>query len=274
MVHHAFCNVVAPVFERGFIHHSYANRIGKGAHRAIDHYEKPCDRHRFVLRCDIWRYFPAIDHAVLKQDIRRLIACPRTLALNDAIIDGANAQEPVNLHFPGDDLFEPYRRRRSLPIGNLTSQFFANVYLNRLDHFAIEVLRAPYLRYVDDFALFAGDEAQLTEWRDAIAGHLSRRRLILHPRKTAIHPTADPARFLGFVLLPGGRRRLPEDNVTRFRGRLRSLRDRYSAGRVARDEVEARVGAWLAHAAHADTFRLRAAIFPRGWFARGEEPAR
>jgi hypothetical protein len=163
---------------------------------------------------------------------------------------------------------------RSLPIGNLTSQFFANVSLNRLDHFATEVLRAPYLRDVDDFALFADDAGQLAAWRDAIAGHLARRRLILHPRKTAIRPTEEPARFLGFVMLPGGRRRLLEDNVTRLRGRPCSLRDRHRTGRVERPGAEARMGAWLAHAAHADTFRLRAAIFPRGWFARREEPAR
>jgi hypothetical protein len=67
----------------------------------------------------------------------------------DAIVDGSNAQEPVELHFPGDDLFEPYR---CLPIGNLTSQFSANLYLDRFDHFVTEVLRAPYVRYVDDSA--------------------------------------------------------------------------------------------------------------------------
>lgn len=272
VVHHALCSVVAPLFERGFIHHSYANRVGRGTHRAVARYERLRDRYRFVLRCDIWRYFPAIDHAVLKRDIRRRIACPRTLWLADAIIDGANPQEPVNLHYPGDDLFEPFRRRRGLPIGNLTSQLFANVYLDRLDHYATEVLGAPYLRYVDDFALFADDPAQLRGWQDAIGRHLARRRLRLHPRKTAIVPTAEPAPFLGFVLLPGGRRRLPDNNVTRFRGRLRSLRDRYRAGRVERPEVEARIGAWLAHAAHADTARLRGAIFPRGWFAPGDEP--
>ena len=166
VVHHAFCGVVEPLFERGFIYDSYANRLGKGTHRAIARYERFRDRYRWVLRCDIYRYFPAIDHEILKADLRRRIACERTLWLADRIVDGSNPQEPVNLYYPGDDLFTPFERRRGLPIGNLTSQFFANLYLDGLDHFCKEVLRVKgYLRYVDDFALFHDSREQLEEWR-------------------------------------------------------------------------------------------------------------
>jgi hypothetical protein len=262
VVHHALCAVIDPIFERGFIDDSYANRIGKGTHRAIDRYEGFRDRFRHVLRCDIYRYFPAIDHAILKSDLRRRIACPLTLWLADAIIDGSNQQEPVNLHFPGDDLLTPLTRRRGLPIGNLTSQFFANVYLNPLDHFVKEVLRVHgYLRYVDDFALFHDDPAVLAEWRDRIARFLAGRRLRLHPRKTIILASTEPAPFLGLVLLPGGYRRLPEDNVRRFRDRLRRLRDLYHAGQIDWSEVSRHIQPWIAHAEHADTERLREAIF-------------
>ena len=196
-----------------------------------------------------------------------------TLAVLDRIIDGSNPQEPVHLYYPGDDLFTPYERRRGLPIGNLTSQFFANVYLDRFDHFVTEVLRAPYLRNVDDFALFANDPRRLAAWRARAEAFLARRRLSLHPRKTHVAPTAAPATFLGFELRPGGRRRLPEENVRRFRNRLRGLRDRWRAGSVSREEVEQRVTAWVAHAAHADTWRLRRAIFRGGWFAPCGRPA-
>ena len=89
---------------------------------------------------------------MLKADLRRRIACQRTLVVLDRIVDASNPQEPVHLYYPGDDLFTPFERRRGLPIGNLTSQLFANVYLDRFDHFVTEVLRAPYLRYVDDCA--------------------------------------------------------------------------------------------------------------------------
>jgi retron-type reverse transcriptase len=274
VVHHALCAVVEPLFERGFIFDSYANRTGKGTHRAIARYEQYRDHHRHVLRCDIYRYFPAIDHAILKADLRRRIACPRTLWLLDAIIDGSNPQEPVNRHYPGDDLLAPLNRRRGLPIGNLTSQFFANVTLDGLDHFAREVLRAPYLRYVDDFALFHDDPAVLAEWRERIAAYLARRRLSLHPRKTVILACAKPAPFLGLVLLPGGRRRLPEDNVRRFRNRLRGLRDRYHAGTVDLDTVSRHIQSWIAHADHADTWRLRDAIFRDAVFIPSRRPDR
>jgi len=266
VVHHALCDVIQPIFEAGFIDNSFANRKGKGTHRAIEIYEGYRNRHAYVLRCDIFRYFPAIDHAVLKAETRRRIACERTLWLLDTIVDGSNAQEPVELHYPGDDLFEPYQRRRGLPIGNLTSQFFANLYLDRFDHFVTEVLRAPYVRYVDDFALFDDNPAVLSEWRARIDRFLQGRRLRLHLDKTQIVATAEPAHFLGFILFPDGGRLLPEDNVRRFRNRLRGLRDSWRAGVIERRAVDARIGAWIAHASHADTWRLRHAIFEGGWF--------
>jgi len=277
VVHHALCAVICPLFEPGFSGHTFANRTGKGTHRAIRLYERYRDNHAHVLRADIFRYFPAIDHAILKAEFRRRIACAPTLALMDTIVDGSNAQEPVNLHYPGDDLFAPYERRRGLPIGNLTSQFFANLYLDRFDHWVIGHLGASYVRYVDDFALFHDDPAVLTQWRTKIARFLEGRRLKLHPRKTIILPTAEPSAFLGFELYVGprrhagskggrGRRRLPDDNVARFRNRLRGLRDQWRAGTVDRDDVIARIQSWIAHAHHADTYHLRQALFEGGWF--------
>ena len=275
VVHHALCAVCEPIFDRGFIHDSYANRKGKGTHRAIARYERFRDRFHHVLRCDIYRYFPAIDHEILKRDLRRRIACPRTLALASRIIDASNPQEPVHAYFPGDDLFAPFGRPRGLPIGNLTSQVFANIYLNGLDHFCKEILRAKgYLRYADDFALFHDEPGRLEEWRHRIEKFLEGRRLRLHPDKTCIARTDEPAVFLGFVLLPGGKRRLPEENIRRFRNRLRGLRARWRAGGVTREDIEWRVRAWISHAEHADTWRLRRAIFRDGWFDPSRGPDR
>ncbi|HEY5064039.1 MAG TPA: reverse transcriptase domain-containing protein [Xanthobacteraceae bacterium] len=263
VVHHALCAVVDPIFEKGFVDHTFANRVAKGTHKAIDAYERYRNRHAYVLRCDIYRYFPSIDHAILKSDFRRRIECPSTLGLMDMIVDRSNRQEPVQLYFDGDDLFEPFRRRRGLPIGNLTSQFFANLYLDGLDHFVTEVLRAPYVRYVDDFAVFADDHATLLGWRSRIERYLAGRRLKLHPRKTFISPCPQPAEFLGFLLCQHRHRRLPEDNIRRFRNRLRGLRDQWRAGTTDIENIDARVRAWIAHA---DTWRLRHAIFRGGRF--------
>ena len=237
VVHHALYAVIGPIFESGFIPDSYANRVGKGTHRAVDRYEEFSRRFSHVLRCDIFRYFPAIDHTILKGDIRRRLSCPRTLWLCDLIIDGSNAQEPVNLHFGGDDLFAPYERRRGLPIGNSTSQFFANLYLDRVDHFVKEVLQAKgYVRYADDFTLFHDDPLVLADWQERLLKFLDRRRLRLHPQKTEIRETTKPAVFLGYEMSPG-KRRLPEDNIRRFRNRLRGLGDRWRAGMVVRQHL-------------------------------------
>ncbi len=259
VVHHALHAVVAPIFERGFIDHSFANRVGRGTHAAIDAYERYSRRYAYVLRGDIWRYFPAIDHAVLKADLRRRIACPRTLWLLDAIIDGSNPQEPVHRHFPGDDLLSPLERRRGLPIGNLTSQFFANLYLDPLDHYATEVLGLAWVRYVDDVAAFADSAAALDDARARIADVLAGRRLCLHPRKTAVLACAQPAAFCGVVLGSAGRR-LPEATVARFRRRSRSTRDRLRTGTLGVGEAAVRLRALRAHARHAGGCRLTAAL--------------
>lgn len=267
VVHHAFCAVVEPIFEAGFISDSFANRKGFGTHQGVACYERFRDRYAHVLRCDIYRYFPAIDHAILKQDLRRRIACPRTLWLADAIIDGSNVQEPVHIHYPGDGLLTPLERRRGLPIGNLTSQFFANVFLDGFDHFVKERLGCRgYVRYVDDFALFHDDPRVLEGWRDAVAAYLGKRRLSLHPEKTVIASTRVPTTFLGYELHRGGRRRLPEDNVRRFRNRLRGMRDRWRARTISEEEIRQRAMAWIAHAERAHTEGLRRAIFGEGWF--------
>ena len=110
------------------------------------------------------------------------------------------------------------------------------------------------------------------EWRRRIERYLEGRRLRLHPDKTHVAPTSEPATFLGFVLLPGGGRRLPEENVRRFRNRLRGMRDRWRHGTVTQTEVEQRVRAWIAHAEHAQTWRLRHAIFRAGRFDPVRKP--
>ena len=98
------------IFDAGLIDHTFANRTGKGTHRAIEVYEHHRNRHAYALRCDIYRYFPAISTTRYSQAALPRIACRRTLALLDMIVDGSDAQEPVNLYFGGDDLFAPYER--------------------------------------------------------------------------------------------------------------------------------------------------------------------
>jgi hypothetical protein len=156
--------------------------------------------------------------------------------------------------------------------GGKMRSIFANLYLDGFDHFVTEVLRAPYLRYVDGFALFNDDPSLLAGWRRRIEQYLAGRRLRLHPRKTMIEATVVPSSFLGFELHAGGGRRLPEDNVRRFRNRLRGLRDQWRAGTAGRADIDARIRAWIAHAQNANTWRLRQAIFRGGWYDPARSP--
>lgn len=166
VVHHALVNVIEPIFERRFIQHSNACRTGKGTHRALQQFVMWARSSRYVLKVDVHKFFPTLDHAILKARIRRTIKDPNVLWLCDLIIDHSNEQEKVVQHFPGDELFTPLAHRRGLPIGNLTSQFFANVCLDALDHVVKERLRVKrYLRHVDDFCCFDNDKKKLNELR-------------------------------------------------------------------------------------------------------------
>jgi retron-type reverse transcriptase len=154
VVHHALTQVIEPIFERRFTADSYACRTGFGSHKALEAAQRAARTYPYVLKCDVRRYFPSIDFEILKSQLREAIKCKRSLQLAALIIDGSNPQEDATAYFPGDDLFSPYERRRGLPLGNQTSQFFANVYLNPLDHFVKRALKIEaYIRYVDDFLL-------------------------------------------------------------------------------------------------------------------------
>lgn len=248
VVHHALCNIIEPIFERTFIFDSYANRKGKGAHRAIERFQQYARRIPYVLKCDVRKFFPSIDHLILKKAIRGKVACPKTLWLIDTIIDHSNPQEPVMQYFPGDDLFTPCNRRRGLPIGNLTSQFWANVYLNSFDHFVKEKLRVPgYIRYVDDFVLLHPDKAWLHAARKEIEYFLGEKRLKIHKNKTQIYQTARGLPFLGFLVWPQYRV-AAKFKVSAYRRKLNARLS--SEGLNSREEIdglEAGLNSWLGH---------------------------
>ncbi len=173
----------------------------------------------------------------LKELLRRKIKCPDTLWLLDKIIENSNPQEPVIEYFPGDYLLAPLNRRRGLPIGNLTSQFFANVYLNSFDHFVKEQLKvAKYIRYAEDFALFSDSWEFLAGALTAVESYLATLRLKIHPIKSQLFKTRHGANFLGFRIFPE-RIRVRQGNLRRARRRLRRLREDWIAGKIGLSEI-------------------------------------
>jgi retron-type reverse transcriptase len=175
VVHHALCLQIEPLFEPRFFAHSYANRVGRGTHRALDRAQFLARHHRFVLQCDVRQFFPSLDHALLRQELERRVSDEHVLALVDLILSSGElifADAHDVQFFEGDDLLAALRPR-GLPIGNLTSQFWANVYMNPFDHFVARTLRCPgFVRYVDDMLLFGDDKAEMCRWRAAVVDRL------------------------------------------------------------------------------------------------------
>ncbi|QQS46816.1 MAG: RNA-dependent DNA polymerase [Acidobacteriota bacterium] len=259
VVHHALCNVIEPIFERQFIPDSYANRKGKGTHLAIDRLQALARNHRYVLRADIVKHFPSIDHEVLYRNIAGTIEEEEILWLVDRIIrsgEGILTDEYEMVYFPGDDLFA-VNRPRGLPIGNLTSQFWSNVYLTPLDRFVTRDLGCrAYLRYVDDFALFSDSKRRLYEWKRAIIEFLYSLRLTIHEPEAQVIPSEAGIPWLGFVVYPTYRR-VKSRNVVKFSRRIRDRWSEYCAGRITFAEFDASVKGWVNHVRYADTWGLR-----------------
>lgn len=263
VVHHALCNVIEPLFEAQFFPHSYANRVGKGTHAAVDHCQALARRYRYVLRADIVKHFPSIDHAILYDILADTVRDGQTRWLIERIIaSGAEVlrEEYEPVYFPGDDLFAA-NRPRGLPIGNLTSQFWSNCYLNPLDWFISQELGCgAYLRYVDDFALFGDSKRQLYRWKRAIIDFLATLRLTIHDPQAQVIPCRHGIPWLGFVVYPT-HRRLKARNVVKFSRRLARNLDLYEAGEISFADLDASVQGWINHVRYADTWGLRRHLF-------------
>lgn len=264
VVHHALCNLIEPIFERSFIFDSYANRIGKGTHRALNRCQEFARRYAYVLQCDIKQYFPSIDHAILRDALAKKICDTQVLWLIDHILAsgvGVLSNEYEIVYFPNDDLFAALRPR-GLPIGNLTSQFWANVYLNAFDHFVKRELRcAGYVRYVDDFVLFSNSKTELWDSRAAIHKRLANLRLTLH-RGAHPRPVNEGIPFLGFQVFPE-RRRLKRRKGIHFIRALETRIAAYARGEITLDTLSASVQGWLNHARYANTVGLQKAVLRR-----------
>jgi len=270
VVHHALVRVIEPIYERSFIADSYANRVGKGTHRALNRAQEFARRFRYVLQCDLRQFFPSVDHAILRGILARKIGDRDVLWLIDRILEsgaGLHDAEYEMVWFPatvggtgpGDDLFAIHRPR-GLPIGNLTSQFWANCMLNPLDHFVKRDLDCKgYVRYVDDLLLFADNKRQLWAWKRAVQEFLAGLRLALHERESTVYPVKNGIPFLGFRVYPT-HRRLKRANGVSFARRLRGWYADLAHGELTHEKLDQRVQGWVAHAVHGDTYGLRQAI--------------
>ena len=256
VVHHALMNILEPILDKHFHPASFACRKGKGTHACADRLQKLMKHNRYALQCDIQKFFPSIDHQVLKALFRRLIKDRNVLKLMDMIVDCSNDQVTVNTWFSGDDLFAPIERRRGLPIGNLTSQWFANWYLTGLDHFVTKQCGCgSYVRYCDDFVILAKDRDVLVDLRYRIREYLESIRLSMHRNKNFIRPTRAGLTFVGMRIWPY-HRLLRKNNIKSFKKRIKWMQRAYAYGLIDPDYIQPRLASWIGHSGNTNNYKL------------------
>ena len=247
VIQHAIVNIIEPIFEKRFVFHSYACRKDKGAHAASDTLSRwlynlqiKQGKKIYAIKADIHHYFQSIDHEVLKQEVRRYISDKAVLKLLDHIIDH-NGIYPDGV---------------GIPVGNLTSQLFANVYLNILDHYIKHNLHVHYyIRYMDDFIILGEDPAELKELLRQIDAFIEERlRLHLNP-KTTIIAAKNGVDFVGYRHFPAFR--ILRKGATR---RIKKLLHAFETGEVDEELFDRSIESRIGHAKHADTFNLCAEL--------------
>ena len=265
VVQHALVSVIEPLWECRFIAGSYACRPGRGTHLGADRAQAMLRKVKresgqvAVFKADISKYFQSIDHSVLKKLLRKRVACKCTLELLDHIIDSANS-------LPG------HATGVGLPIGNLTSQLCANIYLHELDEFVKHSLREKhYARYMDDFIVVHPDKAHLQRVRAQVEDFLARRLRLKTNHKTQVFPLSilrgRALDFLGYRIW-ATHRRLRKSSISRITLTLRTLQRQYAEGRISLDRIGQSVTSWVAHATHADAYGLRTRILGNYAFSK------
>jgi hypothetical protein len=300
VVHHAICSVLEPIFDKTFIHDSYASRKGKGTHAALERFDAfqrkltangtlvPHAKDSNILeersprkveafrdigklmlsedfsgsrRCyassqmvrgwafkaDIRHYFPSVDHGILLKLLERKISDRRVLSLLRLILESYAPRPGIGM-----------------PLGALTSQLFANVYLNPLDHFVKEELNSRfYLRYLDDFVILDRSQENIKGIKSEISGFLSEKlKLNMHPEKSSIFPLHRGVGLLGFRAFYHYRL-LRKSNVLHFYRRLAEQEQAYRTGALSKEVFEKSIAGWIAHASWGNTYKLRMRVADR-----------
>ena len=262
VVHHALCNIIEPIFDSCFIFDSYACRKEKGTHKAVKRLKtflqsvqswdvkqerdsrKPSQT--YCLKCDIRKYFASIDHKTLFSVIKKKIKNERILKV---------IRETINSHWDSieyKNLFE--YRKTGIPIGNLTSQLFANVYLNELDQFVKHKLKVRhYIRYMDDFLFLGKDKKELWKIKRAVEHFLAYKlKLSLHPKKVIDFPIKNGIDFLGYRVISPSNVRLRKKTVRHFMKKFKKKEKRKTDRRSLLQSIQSFRG----FAKHGDSFAL------------------
>jgi hypothetical protein len=240
VLHHAAMNVCEPVFERYAIADTFACRPGKGTHRAVFRAREFARRFPVCLKMDVARYFDNVDHETLLRHLARRFKDGKLLRLFERFVRSYQT-----------------KAGKGLPIGNLTSQHFANFYLGALDHYVKEALRIKgYLRYMDDFLAFGAAKEDLRHTLEDIRGFLAQELMLELRDGVQLKPTAAGISFLGFRVFPHGIG-LTRRSRRRFVDRLRSYEGRFERGELSENDLARRMQATVGFTQWADAVGFR-----------------
>jgi retron-type reverse transcriptase len=261
VLHHAIFKVLNEIFEPTFIPHSFSCRIGKGTHKGVQalsnmvrkasrNYTSPC----IALKCDIRKFFDSIDHQVLLSILRKRIKDQDLIWLLEEIVGSFNGSR--------SDLFS----QRGVPIGNLTSQIFANIYMNEFDQFIKHELKAQYYaRYTDDFVILGHSEVILRNQLDRINSFLQLNlALELHPQKVIFRQYHQGIDFLGYVVFPHHvlvRAKTRKRVFSKLRNKVRD----FKSGVISEETLNQSLQSYLGVLANADAYELKAHLLNHFW---------
>ena len=246
IVQHALCNIIEPIFESRFIFNSFACRKKKGAHMGLKRVKNLVQNYfkgkkGYVLKCDVKKYFQSVDHNKLKKIIQKKIKDKQIINLIYEIIDSDNSQ---------------FGKDKGIPIGNLTSQLFANIYLNELDQFVKHLLKIKYyFRYVDDFLIFSESKQKLHIYKYKIKEFLKTLKLETPYKKTSIYRINGGVDFLGYKVHPTFTR-IRKSNIKRFIKRIKRLKNSFLVNSILKIKVESSIQSWIGYTSHADSYKI------------------
>jgi len=246
IVYHALCRIIEPIFDKIFIYDSCANRIGKGTLFAIKRFEKfkrkithNLSREAFCLKADIKHYFQEVDRKILLEIIQRKIKDGEVIWLIRKILNN-------------------FEKEKGMPLGNLTSQFFANIYLNELDYLVKQKLKAEYyIRYVDDFVILYESKFRLEEWKNEIEIFLKEKlRIELHREKSKIISLSNGIDFVGFRIFYY-HKLLRKRNTKKIKQKIQEFKE----GKISKEKFEEILQGWNAYAKWSNSYNLRKNLF-------------
>lgn len=264
VVQHCLCdNVIEPYFDKRLDYDNAACRKGKGTHFALNRLKRflheaynkwGCDY--YILKCDIRKYFYNINHDILKNILYSHIEDEGIKWLLDVIIDST----------PG---------KTGLPIGNMTSQWFAVIYLDIMDRFIRTELKIPYYtRYMDDFVLIHKDKLYLKECRRRLEKFLANELELELNEKTQIFPVKNGIDYLGFhsYLTETGRviRKIRRNSKSKMNKKIKKFNKLYHENKITYEEIRQSTAAWIGHAKHGNTYNLRKNIIGKLKLIKGD----